>query len=212
MFNWLNKIFKSDAAYRKIVAEINVLEPEIQKLKDHELTAESMRLKTALQGKIATAPGAPRNDDALNEALPRAFALVREAAKRTLGQRHFDVQLIGGIVLHQGKIAEMRTGEGKTLAATTAAYLNALAGKGVHVVTVNEYLAKRDTVWMGQIYHLLGLKVACLIHDGARMYDPHFKIPPQGEVLIDKERDTTGSLCRGYYLRHQSRIRFRLFA
>ena len=108
----------------------------------------------------------------LDDLLPEAFAAVREAAKRTLGQRHFDVQLIGGAVLHRGQIAEMKTGEGKTLVSTLAAYLNALGGQGVHIVTVNDYLAKRDPVWMGPIFHLLGLSVACLQHESAYMYDP----------------------------------------
>ena len=141
----------------------------------------------------------------LDDILPRAFALVREAAKRTLGQRHFDVQLMGGIVLHEGKIAEMATGEGKTLASTAPVYLNALSGKGAHVVTVNEYLAKRDAVWMGQIYHLLGMKVACLVHEGALMYDPEY-ISKNAEKMVDKERDTTGSFSvQQEYLKPVSR-------
>jgi preprotein translocase subunit SecA len=100
----------------------------------------------------------------LNDLLPEAFSAVREAAKRTLGQRHFDVQLIGGVILHEGKIAEMKTGEGKTLVATLPVYLNALEGKGVHVVTVNDYLAQRDAEWMGQIYNFLGLSVGVIVH------------------------------------------------
>ena len=108
----------------------------------------------------------------LDDLLPEAFAVVREAARRTLGQRHYDVQLIGGAVLHQGKIAEMKTGEGKTLVATLPAFLNAVTGDGVHIVTVNDYLARRDPIWMGPIYHLLGLTVGCLQHDAAYLYDP----------------------------------------
>ena len=119
--------------------------------------------------------------------------MVREAAKRTLGQRHFDVQLVGGMVLHEGNIAEMKTGEGKTLVATLPVYLNALAGDGVHVVTVNDYLAKRDSEWMGQIYRFLGLTVGCIVHG-----------------LAD-ERAQDG-LCRRHHLRHQQRIRLRLSA
>ncbi|GAB4373462.1 MAG: preprotein translocase subunit SecA [Kiloniellaceae bacterium] len=135
------------------VAAINALEPQIQGLSD-----EALRARTAeLRGRLA-------QGESLDDILPDAFATVREAAKRTLGQRHYDVQLIGGIVLHQGKIAEMKTGEGKTLVATLAVYLNALAGKGVHVVTVNDYLAKRDAAWMGQIYRFLGLTVGCIVH------------------------------------------------
>ena len=107
----------------------------------------------------------------LENILPEAFALVREASKRTLGQRHFDSQVMGGIVLHRGDIAEMKTGEGKTLTATLSIYLNALSGRGVHVITVNDYLSKRDAGWMGQVYSLLGLSVGCIIHDKAFLYN-----------------------------------------
>jgi preprotein translocase subunit SecA len=135
------------------VEEINALEPELAKLTDAELSARTDMLK----GRLAAGE---RLDDLINE----AFATVREAAKRTLGQRHFDVQLMGGVILHRGMIAEMKTGEGKTLVSTLAAYLNALAGKGVHIVTVNDYLARRDSEWMGQIYRFLGLSVGCIVH------------------------------------------------
>lgn len=127
--------------------------------------------------------------ESLDDILPEAFALAREAAKRTLNQRHFDCQLIGGIVLHQGKIAEMKTGEGKTLAATLSLYLNALEGKGAHLVTVNDYLAKRDTVWMGQIYHFLGLSVGCILHDTAYIYDPDYRPETQNSELKNGQRD-----------------------
>ena len=130
--------------------------------------------------------------ESLDDILPEAFAAVREASKRTLGQRHFDVQLIGGVVLHQGKIAEMKTGEGKTLVATLPVYLNALAGHGVHIVTVNDYLSRRDTVWMGQIYHALGLTVGCLNHEASYVYDPSH-VSEKKEEGLDKERDTTGA-------------------
>jgi len=145
----------------------------------------------------------------LDDILPQAFALCREAAKRTLGQRHYDVQLLGGVVLHRGQIAEMRTGEGKTLTATLAVYLNALGGQGVHVVTVNDYLARRDTAWMGQVYDYLGLTVGCINHESAFLYDAAWKAPPQQAELTagdlaaaaakeqggetDKKRDETGS-------------------
>ncbi len=135
------------------VAKINALEPEFEKKSDSELLALTAALKQRL-----------RDGETLNDLLPEAFAAVREAAKRTLGQRPFDVQLIGGMVLHEGKIAEMKTGEGKTLVATLPVYLNALEGKGVHVVTVNDYLAKRDSEWMGQIYNFLGLSVGVVVH------------------------------------------------
>ena len=138
----------------KEVQQINALEPTVSALSDDELKARTAWLKSRLE-----------NGETPDDILPDAFATVREAAKRTIGQRHFDVQLIGGIVLHRGKIAEMRTGEGKTLVATLAVYLNALSGKGVHVVTVNDYLAKRDSDWMGQIYRFLGLTVGCIVHE-----------------------------------------------
>ncbi len=138
----------------KIVEKINALEPDFIKLSDEELKAKTTEFKNRL-----------KNGETLDDLLPEAFAAVREAAKRTLGQRHYDVQLVGGIVLHKGMIAEMKTGEGKTLVATLAAYLNALEGKGVHIVTVNDYLAKRDAEWMGQIYRFLGLTVDYIIHE-----------------------------------------------
>ncbi|MEK7814427.1 MAG: preprotein translocase subunit SecA, partial [Chloroflexota bacterium] len=144
-----------------IVAKVNSLEAEAQALTDAQL-----RDKTA-QFKARLAAG-----ETLDDLLPQAFAAVREAARRGLGQRHYDVQLIGGVVLHLGQIAEMKTGEGKTLVATLPVYLNALTERGVHVVTVNDYLARRDPVWMGPIYHRLGLSVACLQHDAAYIYDP----------------------------------------
>jgi len=124
----------------------------------------------------------------LDDILPEAFALVREASKRTLNQRHFDEQMLGGIVLHQGKIAEMKTGEGKTLSATLPAYLNALEGKGVHIVTVNDYLAKRDMVWMGQVFDALGLSTGCIVNESGYIYDKDY-----ANTEKDKERDATGS-------------------
>src|ERR1700757_2566064 len=137
-----------------IVSAINEIEPELEKLSDEALRTRTTEFKERL------AEGAE-----LDDILVDAFATVREAAKRTLGQRHFDVQLMGGVVLHRGMISEMKTGEGKTLVATLPVYLNALTGKGVHVVTVNDYLAKRDAEWMGQIYNLLGMSVGCIVHD-----------------------------------------------
>ena len=134
----------------KIVDTIAGFEPTISAMTDDELRGQTEIFRARLAEGVK-----------LDELLPEAFATVREAAKRTLGQRHFDVQMIGGIALHRGEIAEMRTGEGKTLVATLATYLNALPGKGVHVVTVNDYLAKRDSEWMGQVYKFLGLSVGC---------------------------------------------------
>ena len=156
--NVLKKVFGSKnerelKKFKPVVEQINALEPEIQTLSDDQLRAKTQAFKERID------QGAT-----LDELLPEAFAVVREASVRTLKMRHFDVQLIGGIVLHQGKIAEMKTGEGKTLAATLSAYLNALTGRGVHVVTVNDYLARRDTEWMGSIYRFLGLSVATIVH------------------------------------------------
>ena len=145
---------------RSTVEDINDLENSLERLSD-----EQLREKTSeLTGRVS-------DGEELDDLLPQAFALVREASKRTLGERHFDVQLMGGIVLHQGKISEMKTGEGKTLVATLPSYLNALAGRGVHVVTVNDYLARRDAQWMGAVYDRLGLSVATLQHDAAYLYD-----------------------------------------
>src|SRR5690606_22933731 len=138
---------------RREVAAINALEPELEKLDDAALAARTQQFRERLE-----------KGESLDDLLVEAFATVREASKRTLGLRHFDVQLIGGIVLHRGQIAEMKTGEGKTLVATLAVYLNALSGKGVHVVTVNDYLAQRDAEWMGQIYRFLGLSVGTIVH------------------------------------------------
>jgi len=138
----------------KTVQHINALEPSITPLTDEELRNKTEEFRKRL-----------KDGETLDDILPEAFAVVREAAKRTLGQRHYDVQLVGGIVLHRGQIAEMKTGEGKTLVATLAAYLNALEGKGVHIVTVNDYLAKRDAEWMGQVYRFLGMTVDYIIHE-----------------------------------------------
>ncbi len=158
ILNFLTRIFgsKNERELKRItpiVDQINALEPAIKAMSDAELRNQTDAFKNRI-GKGET----------LDDLLPEAFAVVREASVRTLGMRHFDVQLIGGMVLHQGKIAEMKTGEGKTLAATLPAYLNALDGKGVHIITVNDYLARRDTKWMGNIYQFLGLSVGCILH------------------------------------------------
>jgi len=144
----------------------NALEAEISALSDQALAGKTTEFKERLSA-----------GETLDDLLPEAFAVVREASRRTLGQRHFDVQLLGGMVLHQGKIAEMRTGEGKTLVATLPVYLNALAGRGVHLVTVNDYLARRDAGWMGPIYHALGLSVAAIAHEFSGLYDPGYADP-----------------------------------
>ena len=166
MFGGLKKLFgdgdtvKLKPLYNN-VERINSLEDGLKPLSPEALKDKTTKLKERLS-KEAT----------LDEVLPEAFALVREASRRTLGERHFDVQLLGGQVLHNRGIAEMRTGEGKTLVATLPAYLNALPGKGVHIVTVNDYLSRRDAVWMGQIYHLLGISVGVINHDSSFVYDP----------------------------------------
>ncbi|MDH5218197.1 MAG: preprotein translocase subunit SecA, partial [Gammaproteobacteria bacterium] len=155
--NVLKKVFGSRnerelKRYKKNVEKINALEDEISQLSDDELRGKTEEFKKRAQ-----------EGESLDSILPEAFAIVREGGKRALGMRHFDVQLIGGMVLHSGKIAEMRTGEGKTLVATLAVYLNALSGKGVHVVTVNDYLATRDSEWMGRLYTFLGLTVGVIV-------------------------------------------------
>ncbi|MFA4999382.1 MAG: preprotein translocase subunit SecA [Parcubacteria group bacterium] len=168
-----------------LLQKVNDLEGQIGGLSDEAMKAKSLELRERVA-----------SGESLEELLPEAFALVREAAKRTLGQRHFDTQILGGINLHGGTIVEMMTGEGKTLAVTAPAYLNALPGKGVHIITVNDYLATRDAVWMGQIYYFLGISTACLTHEDAFIYDPDFNSSPsvtKEEKEADKKRDETGS-------------------
>ncbi len=173
--------FLGDANKRKLkklsglVDQINQLEPQFEVFSDRQLKEKTKEFRERL-----------KKGETIDDLLVEVFALGREAAKRTLNQRHFDVQLIGGLVLHQGQIAEMKTGEGKTLAATLAIYLNALAGQGVHIVTVNDYLARRDTNWMGPIYHLLGLSCACLNHEKAYLYEPQSE-PDKNEVTVEME-------------------------
>jgi len=159
--SFLNKLF-GDQSKRYIkdilplVDKINDFEADISKLSDEDLKGKTAEFKERL-----------KKGETLDDILPEAFACVREAAKRTLGERHFDVQLLGGMVMHRGGIAEMRTGEGKTLVATLPVYLNALSGKGVHVITVNDYLSRRDTAWMGQIYNALGVSIAVIAHESS---------------------------------------------
>ena len=158
---------------RPIVALIGALEEDTKRLSDEELRAKTVEFRERIADRLKDIPDDAEHKDerkaaerlALDDILPEAFAVVREAGWRSVKMRHFDVQLIGGMVLHQGKISEMKTGEGKTLVATLACYLNALAGHGVHVITVNDYLAKRDAEWMGKIYEFLGLSVGVIVHD-----------------------------------------------
>jgi preprotein translocase subunit SecA len=175
------------AGAHPIVSRVNEREETYKAMSDKELSAQTLRLKERLSG-----------GETLDDILPDAFAVVREAARRTLGQRHYDVQLIGGLALHNRKIAEMRTGEGKTLVATLPAYLNALSEKGVHIITVNDYLARRDAVWMGQIYAFLGLTVAVINgQNQSYLYDPSH-VPPKETDEADRERDELGSFKVAY--------------
>ena len=166
--NIVRKVFgtKNDREVKRlspVVEHINGLEPEFEKLTDAELRGKTDEFRRRLD-----------DGDTLDDLLPEAFAATREASRRTIGLRHFDAQLIGGMVLHEGKIAEMKTGEGKTLVATLPFYLNALTGQGVHLITVNDYLARRDVQWMGPIYHALGLSVASIVHDASYAFDPAY--------------------------------------
>jgi preprotein translocase subunit SecA len=186
--SFLSKIFgdANDKYLKKmapIIQKVNDLEGKFEKFSDKKIKQASQDLKEKVQ----------KNPHQIEEFLPQAFALVREAAKRTLGQRHYDEQLMCGIALHRGQVIEMKTGEGKTLAATLAVYFNALRGEGVHVVTVNDYLARRDAVWMGQIYHFLGLSVACIQQQQQSFeYDPAWQ-GAQEQTELDEKRDETGS-------------------
>lgn len=168
MFSFFKKFFDYNQRevnrLRKKVDEINNLESEVRRLKDNDFPKETQKLKELVISQ----------EKSLDEVLPWAFALVREAGRRVLKQRHFDVQLMAGIALHEGKVAEQKTGEGKTLSATTALYLNALTGKGVHLVTVNDYLARRDCGWMGKIFYFLGMSTSAIIADRSFIYDPNF--------------------------------------
>jgi len=168
-------------ALQKKVAAINVLTEKYQKMSKSELKQQTEILKKRLQKKSTT----------LDSLLPDAFALVREVSDRVLGMRHFDVQLIGGMALHEGNVAEMKTGEGKTLVATLSVFLNALEGKGVHVVTVNDYLAQRDASWMGGIYHFLGLSTGVIINDASFIYDPEYDNEDHNDARMKKLRPVT---------------------
>ncbi len=198
--SFLHKLFpdqnkKVIKSLQPLVDRINQLEVEFEKISNDGIKDKTTEFKSRLE-----------KGETLDDLLPEAFATVREAAKRTLGMRHYDVQLIGGITLHRGRIAEMRTGEGKTLTATLAVYLNALSGKGVHLVTVNDYLAKRDAVWMGQIYDFLGMSIGIVQNQRVSfVYDASAKATEEGSEA-DKERDEEGSFkVENEYLRPASR-------
>lgn len=181
---FLKKIFGSNEREIKklqpLVDEINKWEEKISKLSDDKLKGKTAEFKERL-----------KKGETLDGLLPEAFAVVREASRRITGERHYDVQLLGGIILHQGKIAEMKTGEGKTLTSTLPIYLNALEGKGVHVVTVNDYLAKRDCNWMGSIFHFLGVSSACIMHNASYLYEPRKIDDNEASVEMENLRDIT---------------------
>ena len=176
--NIFKKLFGSNEREVKklhpIVDQINDLENEISRLSDKDLKNKAVEFRHRLE-----------KNETLEDILPEAFAVVREAAKRVIGERHYDVQLIGGVILHRGEIAEMKTGEGKTLTSTLPIYLNAIGGKGAHVITVNDYLAKRDANWMGSIFNFLGLSTACILHNVSYQYIPE-KIDDD-EVSVEME-------------------------
>ena len=187
MMDWvIKKIIgtKNDRELKKTwpkVARINELEAKMKALPDEDLPAETARLKQEIA-----------NGRALDDTLFEAFALTREASRRELGQRHYDVQLIGGMFLHQGCIAEMRTGEGKTLIATLPTYLNALSGRGVHVVTVNDYLARRDAEWMGRVYRFLGLTTGCILHD---LTDQERQAAYRSDITYGRTTSSASTTC-----------------
>ncbi len=188
MFNFLKNLFGDDnekeiKRMMKYVEQVNTFEPEMHKLSDSSLSAKTVEFRRRLE-----------KGETLDDLLPEAFAVVREASRRVLGMRHFDVQLLGGVTLHEGNIAEMRTGEGKTLVGTLATYLNALTGDGVHVVTVNDYLAKRDSEWMGKVYRFLGLSVGLIVHgldfvDRRQAYHSDITYGTNNEFGFDYLRD-----------------------
>ena len=190
MFKLINKIVgdsneKALNELQPIVDEINSLEPRFESLSDDELRGVTADFRARYNA-----------GETLDDLLAEAFAAVREASRRTNGQRPFDVQLIGGIVLHQGKIAEMRTGEGKTLVATLPTYLNAISGEGAHVITVNDYLAKLHAGWMGNIHHYLGLTVGCLQNDSSWVFNPNAPLASDSESVNDDENTDTAPPVR----------------
>jgi preprotein translocase subunit SecA len=183
MLGFLGKLLDSNENEIKkiipLVEKINAIEPEMEKLSEEELKAKTAEFKLRLE-----------RGETLDNLLPEAFAAVREASRRTLGKRHFDVQLIGGAALHQGKIAEMKTGEGKTLVATLPLYLNSLTGRGTHLVTVNDYLARRDAEWMGPIYHALGISVGVINHEKSYLFDPEHALKVEAEKTKEIKGET----------------------
>lgn len=174
--------------YDKVVTQINDLEPKFKKLTDEQLSGQTKKFKTQISKLQAVGKTDP---DILNELLPEAFATVRETSRRVLGMRHYDVQLLAGIALHHGKVTEQKTGEGKTLTVTAPLYLNALLGKGVQLITVNDYLAETGCGWMGPIYHFLGLTTSVIVHDHARMYNPAIDSEERGDERLEHFEEIT---------------------
>ena len=179
---------KTLGKYGKIVTQINNLEPEIKKLSDIKLAAQTLKFKKiiALGRKSKTS-----EEDILNEILPEAFATVRESSRRVLGMRHFDVQLLAGIALHKRSVTEQKTGEGKTLTVTGPLYLNALLGKGAHLITVNDYLAEIGAGWMGSLYHFLGMTTSVVIHDKSKLYNPEITSEERGDERLEHFEEIT---------------------
>jgi preprotein translocase subunit SecA len=178
VFKQISKLFDTNERelkkIRPIIEKVNQLESEFENIKDKDIKAKTQELKLRLE-----------KGETLDDVLPEAFALVREASKRTLGLRHYDVQLIAAVALHQGMVAEQKTGEGKTLSATAALYLNSLTGKGAHLITVNDYLAQRDAGWNAPLFYMLGVSVGVIIHDQAYIYDPKFQGPDRGDERLE---------------------------
>ena len=197
MFKFLTKLLdtntKEITKLQSIVDAINSHEDATRKLKDTDFKKKTAEFRKRLT-----------NGEMLDDILPEAYALVREAARRIIGERHYDVQLIAAIALHQGKVAEQKTGEGKTLSATPALYLNALTGRGVHLVTVNDYLARRDAGWMATVYELLGISVSAIISEQSFLYDPEFVEPTATDWRLKHLRPVSRkrSLCRRHHIRH----------
>ena len=179
---------KNLSTFQSTVDAINELEPEFTKLTDIQLGKKTVEFKK----RIAEGTASGKTEaEMLEEILPEAFATVREAARRILGMRHYDVQLIGGIALHKGMITEQKTGEGKTLTVTAPLYLNALLGKGAHLITVNDYLAELGAGWMGPVYHFLGLSSAVIIHDHSRLYNPEIDSEERGDERLEHFEEIT---------------------